>query len=334
MIRKTFSQLGSVRAMLAAAAILLLASLANWQHRRQAAQLADLHVPRRHSASQSGRAAPPQGGRQRAGLLPDYEPRSFRAATGPSVAPRGAPAPTTEAAAPAAPVTQTADQTVQEASIAPPTSGSDDGPNGQQPYRIAQAPQSPGGESQPPTSTAAGRPDSTSPMPGAGAPADVAFPLVHLEPRQLHERLSEAFGKPLPILQDPGNPWLRFTLELDGDSPVVAAINEQSREVRLVGRAGDVQDWRQVIGALDAPPQAGRTTALVATETKAAPHVRQTVDILLAQTPTQRDPAETATVESPAIEGANPAQQQAIASLLGPVEIVNIPGTNLFIIRG
>ena len=81
--------------------------------------------------------------------------------------------------------------------------------------------------------------------------------------------------------------------------------------------------WRELIAAIDAPPAADRTTEVVAADETTAPQIRRTVDMLLAQA---QVPAEPGTVQGP-LPGIP-------EGLLGPVEIVNIEGTDLFIIQG
>jgi type II secretion system protein D len=148
--------------------------------------------------------------------------------------------------------------------------------------------------------------------------------LQQLTAVQLHGRLEKAFGRALPRMPDDGTPWLRFSVDAGDGGAVLIAAHSQTREVRLVGRPEQLRAWRQIVTALDAPPAADRVTQLVAAEKAAAPQIKQTVGLLVAQAQPQRDPAA-------GIAGLAEASQQG---LLGPVQIDVVEGTDFFVIRG
>jgi hypothetical protein len=101
------------------------------------------------------------------------------------------------------------------------------------------------------------------------------------------------------------------------------AVLPQTGEVRILGRPDQLRAWREILTAIDAPVAADRTTEVVVADEATAPRVRQTVNMLLAQ------------AQAPAGEGALQGPLPGIPEgLLGPVEIVNIEGTDLFIVQG
>ncbi len=166
-------------------------------------------------------------------------------------------------------------------------------------------------------------------MTPAQAPAD-ALPAAEermqlrtLTAAQLRERMEKIFGRPAPPLADDGSGWLRFPVDAGDGAPVFVAVHLQSGEVRIVGRPEQLAAWRQIVAAVDAPPAADRATEVVAADQAAAPQIRQTVNMLLAQ------------AQVPAGQAPDPAAiAAATGELLGPVEIVNIEGTDLFVVRG
>jgi type II secretion system protein D len=167
------------------------------------------------------------------------------------------------------------------------------------------------------------------PAPAAtpAAPAETVseerFQLRTLTADQLHARIEQIFGRPAPLLQADGSAWTRFTVQMGADAPVLIAVLPPTGEVRLLGRPDQLRAWRELLAAVDAPPAADRTTEVVAAETKAAPQIRKTVDLLLAQAQVPAGPG--------GVQGPLPGIPEG---LLGPVEIVNIQGTDLFIIQG
>jgi type II secretion system protein D len=167
--------------------------------------------------------------------------------------------------------------------------------------------------------------------------------LAQLTAELLHDRLERAFGKPLPRLASDGTPWLRFSVEAGGDSPVLVAANQQTGEVRLVGRPAQLKAWREIILALDAPTTGNRITQLVAADRAAASHIKQTVDLLVAQAPAQAPEGNQLQAggqpqpEGQPQPGAQAPGAQAAADaqgLMGPVQIEVVEGTELFVIRG
>ena len=171
------------------------------------------------------------------------------------------------------------------------------------------------------------QPDATAdapPAPGAGETvSEERFQLRTLTVDTLRARIEKIFGRPPSLLAADGSVWTRFTVQTGDDAPVLIAVQPQTGEVRLLGRPDQLRAWRELLAAIDAPPAADRSTEVIAADETAAPQIRRTVDLLLAQA---QVPAEPGTVQGP-LPGIP-------EGLLGPVEIVNIEGTDLFIIQG
>lgn len=158
--------------------------------------------------------------------------------------------------------------------------------------------------------------------------------LGQLTADQLHARLELAFDRALPRLPDDGTPWLRFSVDTGDSSPVLIAANRQSGEVRIVGRPDQLRAWREIVLALDSPTAGDRVTQLVSADKSAAPHIKQTVGVLVAQAqPAPGAEPGAAPGRTPGTAGAELAMADR-QGLLGPVQIEVIEGTDFFIIRG
>jgi len=186
------------------------------------------------------------------------------------------------------------------------------------PIQVAQRPAAP---IQP---APAAQPTPAKPSSKALPAAEQRMQLVQLTAEQLHARLEQAFGKAIPRMPDDGSPWLRFSIDAGDRSPVLVAANKQTREVIIVGRPDQLRSWQKIVTALDAPQAPGRVTKLIAARESAAPQIKQTVDVLLAQNQ-QNQPAPRAGAQIPAADD---------QGLIGPVQIEVVEGTELFVIRG
>ncbi len=165
----------------------------------------------------------------------------------------------------------------------------------------------------------------------AAKPASGALPAVEdrgllkvLTAEELHARLEKSLDRAIPRMPNDGTPWLRFSIDGGDGAPVLIAANQQTGELRLVGRPDQLNAWRQIVAALDAPPTENRVTQLLAADKKAVPQIKQTVGVLVAQVQPQQDPAA-------GLAGLAEASQRG---LLGPVQIDVVEGTDFFVIRG
>ena len=217
-------------------------------------------------------------------------------------------------------------------------------PQWQPPLVVAQlSPQQPVPPAEP---TPAPGPAPIQSQPESSLPAaELHLQLALLSAAELHARLEQAFGRQLPLIGDANNPWLQFSVEGDAAAPLLIAAHRQTGDVRLVGRPEQLRAWREIIRAIDSAPPAGQVTRLVAANKAAAPHVRQTVGVLLAQAQPQQpgaagqpaeagQPAAVPPQDSAAQPGAAAALAAESNALLGPVQIEVIEGTEFFVIRG
>ncbi|MBX3432398.1 MAG: hypothetical protein KF847_03675 [Pirellulales bacterium] len=183
-----------------------------------------------------------------------------------------------------------------------------------------------------------------SPPPANGAPAaapasaapeaksaaqSATLRLTQISAEDFHARLQTTFNRPLPLLSEPRSQWLRFAIELPSEPAVMAAVDRQTGTVRLDGRPEQLAAWRRIVEALDAPNDPQANPAYVAVGPRAAPQVRQSVAMLLAQNTTG------GAGQAPSADAEGAAALTNLAgALLGPVQVENIEGTDIFIIRG
>jgi type II secretion system protein D len=157
--------------------------------------------------------------------------------------------------------------------------------------------------------------------PGAAPVEQRRLQLRRLTAESLHARLAAALGQPLPRNQDPGSPWVRFAIETGDRAPVMAAIHAASGEVQLVGLPEQLDSWSRIITALDAPAAGEVSTRAIASNRRSSAQVRQAVTTFVAQ-------GSSAGAPGPGGEAG------ADDSILGPVQIDFIDGTDILLIRG
>jgi general secretion pathway protein D len=158
---------------------------------------------------------------------------------------------------------------------------------------------------------------------GPAAVETALLQLRTLSAEQLHARLEQIFGRPAPIMPADGSAWTRFSVDTGDGTPVLVAAQPQTGEVRILGRADQLRVWRELVAAIDAPAAPDRAREIIAADAKSAPQIRKTAELMLAQATVQAGPGGAGDVVAGIPEG-----------LLGPVEIVNIEGTDLFIVQG
>jgi len=109
--------------------------------------------------------------------------------------------------------------------------------------------------------------------------------LKQLTAEQFHTRIEQAFGRTLPPMTDDSSGWLRFAVSDGQGTQVLVAAHQKTREVRMVGRPDQLRGWKQIVATMDAPAPAsgGNVTQLIAADKAAAPKIKQTVGVLLAQ---------------------------------------------------
>jgi general secretion pathway protein D len=162
--------------------------------------------------------------------------------------------------------------------------------------------------------------------PVATNPAAVETALLQLRTlsaEQLHARLEQIFGRPAPLMPADGSAWTRFSVDTGDGAPVLVAVQPQTSEVRILGRADQLRVWRELIAAIDAPAAPDQSREIIVADAKSGPQIRKTAELLLAQAAVPAGPDAASGTIAGIPEG-----------LLGPVEIVNIEGTELFIVQG
>lgn len=139
----------------------------------------------------------------------------------------------------------------------------------------------------------------------------------------IHKRLEKITGKQIPTKVDPTKQWIGFYVGLEEQEAVYLWANKQTGEIQIHGTTERVASWKRVLRVLDTPSAEGSRTELVATDKKSAGKTRQAIDVLR-----QRPIARTVQARNPE----NGAQQPE--SLLGPVQVETVDGTDILVIRG
>jgi type II secretion system protein D len=190
-------------------------------------------------------------------------------------------------------------------------------------------------QAEPDPPAAASRPASPADQVGRSAPPEIVesrVQLMHLTAASLHDRLEKAFGRKMPLLGGASDGWQRFSIDTGTEAPLLVTAHERTGEVRLLGRADQVGSWRRILAALDRPAQPDGTTRAITTSQAAEAPIRDAVGKLVAGTGAQG--AAGAVVPGENLLG-TAAQAEAIAdSLLGPVQVEFVEGTDILIIRG
>ncbi|MCA9232464.1 MAG: hypothetical protein KDA57_17575, partial [Planctomycetales bacterium] len=123
---------------------------------------------------------------------------------------------------------------------------------------------------------------STSAPPSAinGQSKEGTFRLQSLTARTLHTRLENVLGRNLPIQQDATGQWDGFNVDQQGRKAVTIWANKETGEAQISGTADQIKSWRQVVTALDSPPNNRNATRVVATEANTSAQVKQAVGVL------------------------------------------------------
>jgi len=166
--------------------------------------------------------------------------------------------------------------------------------------------------------------------------------LRSLTAQTLHARLEKVLNRRLPIQQDTTGHWFGFNVDHESGRPVSIWVNKQSGQAQISGTAGQVRSWRQVISALDTTPSGIASTEVVRTAPKSSAKVRQAVaeirrSTIAAKTvQTEVDNSKPKQSKNTDAKGATPKDKpaEAVSSLLGPVQIETVEGTDILVLRG
>ncbi len=158
----------------------------------------------------------------------------------------------------------------------------------------------------------------------------ISLRLSKLTAEVLHARLEKVLRRRLATSQDPSGKWLGFNIDQAEGQPVTVWVSTQEKQAQLSGPADLVDSWQKVIAALDAPARGSNITELVATKPGSQAKVRQAVNVIEAAgavAQNQQPPV--------ASNGAEAPQGDSVGvSLLGPVQIETVAGTDLLLLRG
>ncbi len=159
------------------------------------------------------------------------------------------------------------------------------------------------------------------------------FHLQQLTAETLHARLEKVLEKSLPVRRDATGHWITFAVGPAGEPQVAVSIHDQSREVQIAGHAAQAASWQRIIEILDAPNNAQTTTQLVSTGDSSSVQIRQAVSALQRQS-TSSEPDEQANHGDTTGQTPGAGQQNQLSSLLGPVQIEFVEGTDIIVLRG
>jgi len=160
--------------------------------------------------------------------------------------------------------------------------------------------------------------------------------------QSLHARLEKVLNRRLPIQQDATGQWFGFNVDKESGRPVSIWANKQTGQTQISGTDGQIRSWRQVISALDTTPSAVASTEVVRTAPKSSAKVRQAVaeirrSAIAAQTvqvETQGETSDQAGQTASEDTESDDSEGGAENSLLGPIQVETVEGTDILVIRG
>jgi len=173
-------------------------------------------------------------------------------------------------------------------------------------------------------------------------PIKIKLPLRTLTAQSLHTRLEKVLRRQLATSQDASGQWLGFYIDQAAGQPVTVWANSAQKQVELSGPASLVQSWQKVLSLLDQPTEGSKTTQLVATKPGSKAKIKQAANKIkaagvvaqnAAQLP-QSNPTLRAPDLGPAGPAANAREDSVGVSLLGPVQIETVEGTDILLLRG
>jgi len=183
----------------------------------------------------------------------------------------------------------------------------------------------------------------------AQAKQEISLQLKTLTAQSLHAKLEKVLRHRIATSQDPTGKWLGFNIDQAEGDPVTIWVNSETKQAQLSGPAKLVPSWQKMIATLDAPANDSDISRLIAAKPGSEAKVRQVVNAiesagLLAQNdlPVQNNLVAQNKAQqplgNPALGPANeqtPARRDSVGvSLLGPVQIETISGTDILLLRG
>jgi len=176
------------------------------------------------------------------------------------------------------------------------------------------------------------------PQAAAESREKILLPLKMLSAESLHARLEKILRRRLATSQDPSGKWLGFNIDQVEGQPVTIWANNEEKQVQLSGPVKLVESWKGVIMLLDTPTNGASITQMVATKPSSKAKIRQAVNAIeaagsVAQNETEQEPG------NPTLAAPNNTQNDAESdsvgvSLLGPMQIETVEGTDILLLRG
>ncbi len=160
------------------------------------------------------------------------------------------------------------------------------------------------------------------------------FRLQSLNAQTLHARLEKILGRRLPIQQDATGLWLGFNVDQQGRQAVTVWANQQTGEAQISGTPNQQRSWRQVVAALDSPPNKQQVARVVATQPNAKAKVQQAVGVLQKSGTISGNGTQKAQTKTVAHDEDKAPAEDSDESLLGPVQIETVEGTDILVLRG
>lgn len=178
----------------------------------------------------------------------------------------------------------------------------------------------------------------TGPNNAAQLTAKTNVQLTSLSAEALHARLQKVLRRALPTTQDPTGTWLGFNIDQPNGDPVTIWASSSERAAQLSGPQKLVDSWRNVISTLDSPSDGNNVTEFVSTKRGSHAKIRQTVNqletaTLLAQNDAPKQQSELVIAEPTGDSDTDQTNSRSI-SLLGPVQIETVDGTDVLLLRG
>ncbi|MGI9430318.1 MAG: secretin N-terminal domain-containing protein, partial [Bythopirellula sp.] len=168
----------------------------------------------------------------------------------------------------------------------------------------------------------------------------IRISLQSLTAETLHLRMQKVLRRKIATSQDPTGKWLGFNIEQAEGLPVTVWVSTEKKQAELSGPPQLVDSWQKVLALMDTPATDTNVTELIATKPGSQVKVRQAVQAIQAAQPTENRPAENP--QSPlagpelgtAAEPATAGNDSVEVSLLGPVQIEVVDGTDILLLRG
>ena len=171
---------------------------------------------------------------------------------------------------------------------------------------------------------------------GRQANKKIRLRLSTLTAETLHARLEKVLRRRLATTQDPTSKWLSFQLDQTEGQAVTVWASKAEKQIELSGPPQLVDSWQKVIAVLDTPPGGANVTELVATKPASQAKVHQAVKAIKTAAVTENQKRALG-IPAPGTAGGTDKKAGSDSvgvSLLGPVQIETVDGTDVLLLRG